>query len=199
MTKEEFLSKINDWTNAERATWNHITLMAYFYKKYHQKNGVHFIPATWKGEPAKTKESKDFAKLVKKFLPDDFDKREDEEKAALKGEAINKVYNFINWAFDWKCRTGDKSVNGTQFFLVPSLINEFERAYAAHVKKKKSQSGIDALIDWCRKEAPEILESHQLEKPEHIKMIIRYAQSYKLESTSPEMKTVNKAKELGLI
>jgi hypothetical protein len=173
--------------------------MAYFYKKYHEKTGVHFIPASWKGEPAKTKECRDFSKVFKKFAPDDYEDLEKEEKKKIKTEINIKIYNFINWAFDWKCRTADRAVNGTQFFLVPSIANEFERAYTKHLQSKKTKSGIDDLILWCKKEAPEVLESHQLEKPEHVKMIFRYAEMYKLERNSPEMKTIEKARELGLL
>ena len=199
MTRQEFLQKIDDWVSKDKDKWNHITLMAYFYKKYFQKNGVHFIPASWNGEPAKTKESRDFSKLFKKFAPEDYDKLSGEAKGEAKLFVVMKVYHYISWPFDWKCRAGDRSVNGTQFFLVPSLINEFERAYTKHLSKNASKSKFDILIDWCKKENPEILDSHQLEKPEHIKMIIRYAEMYKLEQTSPELKTITKAKELGLV
>lgn len=199
MDQDEFYEKIPEWISKEKDTWNHITLMAYFCHKYHQKHGVKFRLVKWNSDPGKGKESRDFAKLAKIFLPENFSQISKEEQKVLKTEVMNKIYNYINWMFDYKFRRGERSVTGTQLFLLPSMINEFERMYSAFLLKKNQQGSLEELLSWIKEEIPSVLDSHDIEHPKDVRMIQKYAESYKLEKTSPEWRVVTKAKELNLI
>ncbi len=101
--------------------------------------------------------------------------------------------------FDYKFRRGDRSVTGTRLFLIPSMINEFERMYSAFLKKKEESADMGALLAWCKKEVPEVFEMHQLERPEDLKMIERYTSMYGLDPGSSESRVLEKAKDMGLI
>ncbi len=199
MDQEEFYEKIPEWISKDKSTWNHITLMAYFCHKYEQKNGVRFRLVRWNTDPGKGKESKDFAKLAKTFLPENFEKLPKEQQKNLKEEVVHKIYNYINWMFDYKFRRGERSVTGTQLFLTPSIINEFERMYSAFLSKRNQEGSFEELMDWVKKQVPDILKLHDLEDPKDIRMIQRYAENYNLEQSSLEWKVVKKAKELNLL
>ena len=146
MNQEEFYQKIPDWISKPKSTWNHITLMAYFCHKYQSVNGVRFRLVRWNRDPGKGKESRDFSRLFKTLAPEDYPSLSKEEKAIKKEEVVVKIYNYINWMFDYKFRRGEKSVTGTQLFLMPAMINEFERMYSDFLRKKQSDKGIIELL-----------------------------------------------------
>ena len=102
MNQQEFYEKIPDWISKDKDSWNHITLMAYFCYKYREKHGVNFRLVRWKGDPGKGKESRDFAKLIKALAPEDYDSLPACNKQAIKKDVILKIYNYINWMFDYK-------------------------------------------------------------------------------------------------
>ena len=81
MTQNEFAEKAEDWVKKDRKTWTHITMLAYFCTRYKEKHGVNFRFARWNGVPAKTKESRDFSRLLKEFLPEDFVSMTKEDKS----------------------------------------------------------------------------------------------------------------------
>ena len=147
MNQDEFYEKIPEWISQEKARWNHITLMAYFCHKYEKVNGVKFRLVRWKEDPGKGKESRDFSKLFDTFARLDYKELSKEEKEAEKLKVITRIYNYINWMFDYKFRSGDKSVTGTQLFLMPSMINEFDRMYSkflANVSSKARSAAKDS-------------------------------------------------------
>jgi hypothetical protein len=199
MNQEEFYSNIPEWISRPKSTWNHITLMAYFCHKYEKKNGVRFRLVRWKGDPGKGKESRDFAKLFKTIAPENYSFLPKEEKRKIKEEVTVKIYNYINWMFDYKFRRGEKSVTGTQLFLLPSMINEFERMYSAFLAKKKAESSIEELLRWVHAAAPSIFEFHEIEDLKDLKMLQEYALSYSLDNDSLEVSVINKAKDMGLL
>ena len=135
MTQDEFYENIPEWISQDKSRWNHITLMAYFCHKYKEVNGVRFRLVRWKGDPGKGKESRDFSSLIKVLAPERYESLPKEEKEEVKSYVVLKIYNYINWMFDYKFRSGDKSVTGTGIFLMPSMINEFERMYSAFLTK----------------------------------------------------------------
>lgn len=196
MTEEEFYQKIPAWIGADRSTWNHITLFAYFCSKYEKKTGVKFKMVRSKAGPTSTKETRDFAKLIKIFCSDNIEQMTEHKKAEEKLAAINKVYNYINWMFDYKFR-GSPAVSGSQIFLIPSILNEFERMYAAHLSSKKSESKISDLIVWIRSNHPDSLNKFELETKEDILLFIKYAENRK----NPDITTTSilqKIKEMNL-
>lgn len=197
MTEEEFYQKIPTWIGADRSTWNHITLFAYFCHKYEKKTGVRFKMVRSKSGPTSTKETRDFAKLVKVFCPDNFDNLSEEDKTNYKSLAINKSYNYINWMFDYKFRNSP-AVSGSQVFLVPSILNEFERMYAAHLSSKKSESRISDFLSWIKEEYPDALDKFELGTKEDISLFIKYVENKK---TPNEMQfsILKKIKEMNLI
>lgn len=197
MTEEEFYQRIPAWIGADRSSWNHITLFAYFCSKYERKTGVRFKMVRSKAGPTSTKETRDFAKLIKVFCPDNIDQLSDEKKAELKLAAINKIYNYINWMFDYKFRHAP-AVSGSQVFLVPSILNEFERMYAAHLSSKKSESKISDFIIWIKSKHPESLNKFELETKEDISLFVKYAENRK----NPDIVTTSileKIKEMNLL
>jgi len=199
MTQEEFYQKIPEWISQDKERWNHITLMAYFCHKYQQKHKTRFRLVRWKSDPGKGKESRDFAKLFKTLAPEDYSDLPKGKKKDIKRQVILKIYNYINWMFDYKFRRGEKSVTGTQLFLLPSMINEFERMYSTYLAKRGQESKVGSLIEWSRENLPSIFELHQVEALDDIKMIDKYCKLYNLSSDSVEALFLSKAKALRLI
>lgn len=199
MTEEEFYSKIPEWIEHDWERWNHITCLAYFCHKYELKNKVRFrLVRSFKG-PTNGKESRDFSKLFETLAPENYKSLSAEEKNRIRTDIYRKIYNYINWMFDYKFRSGEKSVTGTRIFLIPALINEFERMYSSFLRKKDKQTKIEELISWCKENAPEIFDAHQLEQVKDLKMIKKYADSYSLDPNSLERIVLNKAKTMELI
>jgi hypothetical protein len=197
MTEEEFYQKIPTWIGADRSSWNHITLFAYFCHKYQQKTGVRFKMVRSKAGPTSTKETRDFAKIVRGFCSDNWDDLDEEPKMEQKVFALNKTYNYINWMFDYKYRTSP-AVSGTQVFLVPSVMNEFERMYSAHLKAKKSESSIESFLIWIGKAHPEALDRYQLESQEDLALFVKYVENHR--SPNEECrKILEKIKEMNLL
>lgn len=197
MTENEFYQKIPTWIGVDRSEWNHVTLFAYFCHKYEGKTGVRFKMVRSKAGPTSTKETRDFAKIVRGFCADDFDSLSEEAKIEQRKFALNKTYNYINWMFDYKFRNSP-AVSGSQVFLVPSMMNEFERMYDLHLKSKKSEEGIEGLFSWIRKEFPSALDRFQLESREDIALFSKWVEN----NRKPEVESVsilNKIKELGLL
>ena len=199
MTQDEFYEKIPEWISKPKASWNHITLMAYFCHKYTEINGVRFRLVRWSSDPGKGKESRDFSKLFKTFAPEGYSHLSSDKKKIVKKDVIIKVYNYINWMFDFKFRRGDKSVTGTRIFLLPSMINEFERMYSSFVQKNKSKDKMNILVEWAKGNLPEIFGLHQVEETGDLRMIERYHKTYMLPSESPESILLKKAREMELI
>lgn len=199
MNQEEFYAKIPEWIAKPKSTWNHITLMAYFCHKYEQKNGVKFRLVRWKSDPGKGKESRDFAKLFKTLAPEDYASLDKERKKEVKEEVTHKIYNYINWMFDYKFRRGDRSVTGTKLFLMPAMINEFERMYSSFLLKKKNENSMESLLTWAKEKVPSVFDYHEIEDVRDIKMLQEYIKSYSLEEDSPESILLKKAKEMNLV
>ena len=199
MNQEEFYEKIPEWISKPKETWNHITLMAYFCHKYEKVHGVRFRLVKWSSNPGRGKESRDFAKLFKTLAPENYATLRPLEKKDVRTRVNAKIYNYINWIFDYKFRRGDRSVTGTKLFLLPAMINEFERMYSAFLLKKKSENKFETLLDWAKKEVPAVFEHHQMEYPEDVNMLQTYVESYSLGEESIEALLLRKAKELGLI
>ena len=180
MTQDEFYENIPAWISKDKSSWNHITLMAYFCHKYEQKNGVRFRLVRWKSDPGKGKESRDFSKLFKTLAPENYSLLSSDEKRVRREELNVKIYNYINWMFDYKFRRGDRSVTGTQIFLLPSMINEFERMYSSYLAKKRQNSTFEGLMNWIDENVSEVLETHDIEDIGDIKMLQKYADLYSL-------------------
>jgi len=199
MTQEEFYVMIPEWIEKERSKWNHITLMAYFCHKYEQKNGVRFRLVRWKDDPGKGKESRDFAKLFKTFAPENYEDLSPLLKLEAKGKVINKIYNYINWMFDYKFRSGDKSVTGTNLFLMPSMMNEFERMYSFYLQKNSDKNKLEIFLSIIKKDYPEIFEKHQIDEISDLKILEKYIENYKLPMDSIEFLVISKAKNMEII
>ena len=129
MTRTEFYQRIDHWISQEKSKWNHLTLMAYFYHKYNKRTGVNFMPASWKSNPALTKESRDFSKLFKLFAPDNYKSCSKEVKKEIRHEVNQKIYNYINWMFDYKFRFGIKTVTGLERIDDIGMISKYIEMY----------------------------------------------------------------------
>jgi hypothetical protein len=199
MSEEEFYNSIEVWISSDVKTWNHITLLAYFCHKYEKKNGVKFRLVRSKKGPISSKESRDIAKLFETLAPENYKDLPTEKKSVIRQEINYKILNYINWMFDYKFKNSDNSINGTHWFLMPSMINEFERMYSKHLKKRGEQDKFVTLLDWCAKNMNDIFESHQLEKSSDLRMIKRYADLHSLSDDTPEVKLINKAVSMGLL
>jgi hypothetical protein len=199
MTEEEFHDNIPTWIKADIKDWTHITLLAYFCNKYETKTNARFRLVRAAKGPTMGKEASDFAKLFRTLAPEDYKLLPKSEKDKVRYLTNLKIYNYINWMFDYKFRSGDKSVTGTRIFLTPSIINDFERMYSNFLAKQEKTNKIENLISWCKAEEPQIFETHQLERIEDLGIIQKYADLYKLDDSSLERKILYKAKEMGLI
>jgi len=199
MTEEEFFEKVPEWANHDISRWNHVTCLAYFCQKYEKVNGVRFKLVRGKKGPTNGKEAKDFSKLFNAFAPEDYKQLSAKDKKQIKQATCMKIKNYINWMFDYKFRSGQKSVNGTQLFTVYNLMNEFERMYSKHVSKSKTSGSFNELLAWCKEDVPDIFNLHQLEQVDDLNMLKNYVNSYSLSDDSTEGRVVNKAKELNLL
>lgn len=199
MNEAEFYNNIEDWISKDKETWNHITYLAYFCHKYEKTNGVRFRLVRGRKGPTMGKEAGDFAKLFRMLAPENYSSLGSEEKKKIRAEINWKVYNYINWMFDYKFRMKMGSVNGTRLFHTNSLIVEFERMYDAHQKKKKGANKMSQFLEWCKASAPDVLDMHQLDEPKDLKMLLTYADNYKLGLDTGERKALAKAKEMGLL
>lgn len=199
MNQNEFYEKIPEWISKPKSTWNHITLMAYFCHKYEAVHSVRFRLVRWNSDPGKGKESRDFAKLFKTLSPESYSSLPAGQKKVAKEDVIIKIYNYINWMFDYKFRRGDKSVTGTKIFLLPSMINEFERMYSGFLSKNREDNKISSLISWAKENAPGIFSLHQLECADDLKMLQKYINMYSLSKDSLESTVLQRAKEMMLI
>ena len=198
MTQDEFYQNIPDWISKDKKTWNHITLMAYFCHKYTSKHSVRFRLVRWKGNPGLGKESRDFAKLFDTMAVENYKSLSAEEKAEEKLSVVIKIKNYIDWMFDYKFRSGERSVTGTRLFLEPSMINEFERMYNRMLRKHKEDGTFGRLISWARDNVPDIFSSHQLEIPSDLSIINGYIETYQLAAEEPECRLIAKAREIGI-
>jgi hypothetical protein len=199
MTRNEFYEKIEEWITQDKSRWNHLTLMAYFYHKYKKRTGVNFMPASWKSNPALTKESRDFSKLFKLWAPEGYANLSASDKQAAKHRVNQKIYNYVNWMFDYKFRYGNKTVTGTGIFLNNNMLNEFEVMYNLQMKRHQDKQGIQTLIKWAKDNTPDVLNSHQLERIDDLGMIQKYIEMYELDASAPEQQLIDKAKELRII
>jgi hypothetical protein len=199
MTEREFYNKIPEWIEHDWERWNHITCLAYFCHKYEQVNDVKFRLVRSKNGPTLGKEARDFSKLFQMLAPEDYKMMSGDKKKDVRVSVCKEIYNFINWMFDYKFRSGHKSVNGTRIFLVPSIVNEFERMYKSFLAKKDSEDKMGNLISWCNKNAAEIFDSHQIEEVKDLSMLRKYADMYSLGASSIERLVLRKAEEMGLI
>lgn len=197
--QEAFYSSINKWVQADISEWTHVTLLAHFCKRYEDKHGVRFRLVKGKKGPTLGKEAADFAKLFRTFAPNNYADLPRDEKSEIRKNINIKIYNYINWCFDYKFRSGQQSVNGTRLFHVQSLIIEFERMYDGYLAKKNGETKMSKLISWCHEEAQEIFDNHQLSREDDIKMIKNYAEMYDLGTDSVEARVIEKAKEVGIL
>ncbi len=199
LSEEEFFNNIEEWIKTDISTWTHITLLAYFCHKYEKKNGVKFRLVRARKGPTMGKEAADFAKLFRTLAPENYQDLPKYKKDLVRHEVNMKIYNYINWMFDYKFRRGEQSVNGTKLFLTPSIIVEFERMYSAYLEKKGTQNKFEKLLSWCKENIPDIFQKHQLEREGDLKMIKSYAEMYSLKDDTIEMLCLLKAKEVGII
>lgn len=198
MNQSEFLDKARIWIEADRDTWTHITLLAYFCHRYKEKNGVKFRFARWGGHPAKTKESRDFSRLVKAFLPEDFDNLNKDLKKKAKRNSIAKSYNYINWIFDYKFRTNDSSVTGTGIFLNHNIMNHFERMWFQHQNKKKKEDKMEKFVSWIKDNHPSFLNNYDFEDEKDLGIVLSFIESNSFGENSSELLVYKKAKSLNL-
>jgi hypothetical protein len=199
MTQDEFYENIQGWISKDKSSWNHITLIAYFCHKYELKNNTRFRLVKWNAHPGRGKESRDFAKLIELFLPEKYEQLDKEEQKRAKQDVIIKIYNYINWMFDYKFRSGEKSVTGTKLFLMPSMINEFERMYSSFIKKKSSENKIESFLSYVKENYSSIFDHHQIDDINDLKILKRYVDSYNLPENAIEYIIISKAKEMELI
>lgn len=195
----DFYNKIPIWIKEPKEKWNHITLLAYFCYKYEKKYDVKYIPNKWKNGVGRSKESRDFGTLYKKFMKNLDGTPISLDKNITRAFSINKVYNYINWMFDYKFRQNGKVITSPGLFLNNNMLNEFEVMYNKHLNKKNNEDKFGQLISWCKEAIPEVLEFHQLDEPKDLIMIQKYLQVNKIGEDTSESKLIKKAKEFRLI
>jgi len=199
MTEQELYGKIDLWIGSGYEDWNHITHMAYFLKKYKETYGVKFSLAAYKGNPAKTKECRDFSNLIKKFRSESYDLKSKEEKKKEDILVNKKIYNYVNWVFEKKFSNTEKTITGTRIFLTYNLINEFEAKYKRYQAKNKDQKKLDSFFKKALTLFPELKESYELKSKNDLKIIEQTISFYNLDESSPEYKVVKAARKANLL
>lgn len=187
MNLSEFHSSKLSWVSKEKESWNIVTFVSYFCVKYEQLYGVQYRFSRWAGNPALTKEGKDFSKLLKEYG--------DSGLSSL--DAKMKLYNYINWAFDYKGKRG-ANINSSGLLYHHSFINEFEKKYSSFVNSRKNSIGIDSLKDWCVSNAPSIVENYTIKTDKDLVFIGEMLKMEGMEG-SDEEKLIIEAKKRGLV
>lgn len=187
MNIDEFHSSKESWVSKEKKSWNIVTFVSYFCIKYENLYGVRYRFSRWSGNPALTKEGKDFSKLLKEY----------NDSGLEPLEAKMKLYNYINWAFDFKGRRGT-NINSSGLLYHHSFINEFEKKYSSFVNSQKNKFGISSLIDWCTDNAPSIKKNYDLKTDKDLIFIQEMLSMDGMEN-SDEYRLIEEAKKRGII
>lgn len=196
MTQNEFAEKAKAWVQKDRKTWTHITMLAYFCVRYKEKHGVNFRFARWNGAPAKTKESRDFSKLLKEFLPENYISMSKDDKSKEKIKALSKVYNYINWMFDYKFRMKNEGVTGTGIFLNHNILNHFERMWVSHKNKEINSNKVEEVRSWIQSNFPDFLDSYDFQDLKDLKIVFKFIEENSFDESTSERKVLSKYKEI---
>lgn len=188
MKLSEFHKSKEAWINKPRKSWNIVTFVSHFCIKYEKLYNVSYIFSSWRGNPALTKEGRDFSMILKVFT---------DQQDLSKIEAKTKLYNYINWSFDFKGKR-NCNINSTGLLRHNAFMNEFEKAYSKYVNKKKNDLGMSGLIAWCKGNNGTILENYELKSDRDLEFIREMVIQYKLES-GPEKDLIDMAKEMGIL
>jgi len=191
MDIETFYEKIEGWVSSDKSSWNHITLIGYFCYKYERKYGVRYKITSWKGNPGKTKESRDISKVCKHLKNPDHGWSEDK---ASKKDNMLKVYNYINWVFDYKFRS--KHVNSTGLLVNGTLLNEFEKMYVKKLKEHKSKNKAKSVKEWILENTPDIAGDYQLDTKNNIQIFYKFIETNSIPKDSDEYKLYNYLKKM---
>ena len=193
MSIESLYEKAEVWIEADKEKWNHMTFLGYFIVKYRSTYGVYYRFSRWKNDPTKTKEFRDFSKLLKEFQCGI-----NMTHGGCKKIANVKLYNYINWIFDKKFRN-PKVVTGSGIFLKSNLINEFEVLYARKLKEHKRNNSISILKDWLSLNAPSILDDYSINDKNDINIFKNFYINSNLPNNCPETVFYNKLREMRLV
>lgn len=196
---EKFYENLEEWATVPVDDWNHVNILAYFCYKYESKHDIRFRLSKSKGGPVRSKESRDFSKLFKILAREDYNHLNSKEKKEERRRVSWMIFNYINWMFDYKFRRGSNSVNSTSIFLHNSFLNEFERLYVKKLKQMQSQDNLSVLIEWAKENYPEVLEIHQIDSAEDLKMVKKYYDAYDIPEDDPARLFIRKAYDLGLL
>jgi len=187
MNLQEFHSSKQAWVAKEKKSWNIVTFVSYFCIKYKELYGVDYRFSRWSGNPALTKEGRDFSKLLKEY----------KESGLEPLDAKMKLYNYINWSFDYKGRRGT-NINSSGLLYHHAFINEFEKKYAAFINSKKNKHGISSLLDWSITNAPSISKNYDIKSDKDLVFIEEMLKMGGMEG-SDEEKIIEEAKSRGLL
>lgn len=187
MKISEFHASKESWTQVPRSKWNVVTFVSHFCIKYEKLYSTNYIFSGWKGNPALTKEGRDFSKILKSF----------QEEGLSKEDSKTKLYNYINWAFDYKGSRGT-NINSTGLLTNNVFRNHFEKMYTSFLNKRNSKTGISTLASWCKENNPDILDLYDLNTEKDIIFIKKMVDDFGL-SNGPEFDLIEKAKSMGLI
>jgi len=183
----EFHSSKKSWVEKPRSSWNIVTFVSYFCIKYENLYGTRYRFSTWKGNPALTKEGRDFSKIMNSF----------KEEGLSGEESKRKLYNYINWSFDFKGSRGVQ-INSTGLLANHTFRNQFEKMYLSYQNKARSKTGMEALIEWCKSDNQYIIQNYELKDQKDIIFINKMVEEYGM-TNCPEKELIDKAKSLGLL
>jgi hypothetical protein len=184
--KEFHINKYN-WVCQEKSKWNVVTFVSYFCVKYKERYSVEYRFSGWRGNPALTKEGRDLSKILKEY----------KESGLSKLDANKKLYNYINWSFDYKAKRG-VNINSTGLLYNHVFFNEFEKAYHNFLKKARNKVDMTSLKEWCKDNAPSILENYNLESRQDLEFIEKMLTLSDLSGSEEEI-LIDKAKKEGLL
>ena len=187
MNLNEFHCSKESWVDKEKKSWNIVTFVSYFCIKYENLYNVRYRFSRWSGNPALTKEGRDFSKILKEY----------KESGMTPLDAKMKLYNYINWAFDYKGKRGT-NINSSGLLCHHSFFNEFEKKYSAFIRNKKSKDGICSLLEWSVKNAPSISDNYDIKTDKDLVFI---QEMLKMDGMvgSDEEKVINEAIRRGIL
>lgn len=187
MKIQEFHINKYNWVCQDKDKWNVVTFVSYFCVKYKERYSVEYRFSGWRGNPALTKEGRDISKILKEY----------KDSGLSKTDANKKLYNYINWSFDFKAKRG-VNINSTGLLSNHVFFNEFEKAYFKFLQKARNKVDLDGLKVWCKENAPSVLENYNLESRQDLEFIEKMLSLSDMKN-SDEEKLIDKAKKEGLL
>lgn len=199
---QDFLSKIDEYSQHSFEKWTTYTLLAYFLNSYKKLNEVDFIFSSNKRGPTKSRELKAASKIWTMFDKNRYKQLETkEDKLAYKEQLVNILKNYIDWAFKIKFHGRATNVTGLGIFMVSNFMNEFLqwRKLNKIVLPRRNDPLPSNFVSWINDNMPDIYKRQQLKVMEDLNSLKNIIEYKNLNKDTIENIVLEKSIELGIM